>query len=81
VYKAVPRDEYFGREDVCTGPLGVIGLGGDAERGSSRSRDALLPMLAEIARANHLLAQLVREPRRRPAGFGNSASELSLGSA
>jgi hypothetical protein len=34
VYKAVPRDEYFGREDVCTGPLGVIGLGGDAERGS-----------------------------------------------
>jgi hypothetical protein len=33
-YQAVPRDEYFGREDVCTGPLGVIGLGGDAERGS-----------------------------------------------
>src|SRR5215813_799616 len=24
-YKAVPRDEYFGREDVGTGPLGVIG--------------------------------------------------------
>jgi hypothetical protein len=23
-YKAVPRDEYFGREDVGTGPLGVI---------------------------------------------------------
>jgi len=23
--KAVPRDEYFGREDVGTGPLGVIG--------------------------------------------------------
>src|SRR5262249_48329646 len=24
-YKAVPRDEYFGRQDVGTGPLGVIG--------------------------------------------------------
>jgi len=24
-YKAVPRDEYFGREDIGTGPLGVIG--------------------------------------------------------
>src|SRR5262249_23578235 len=24
-YKAVPRDEYFGSEDVGTGPLGVIG--------------------------------------------------------
>jgi uncharacterized membrane protein YccF (DUF307 family) len=24
-YKAVPRDEYFGREDVGTRPLGVIG--------------------------------------------------------
>jgi hypothetical protein len=24
-YKAVPRDEYLGREDVGTGPLGVIG--------------------------------------------------------
>jgi uncharacterized membrane protein YccF (DUF307 family) len=24
-YKAVSRDEYFGREDVGTGPLGVIG--------------------------------------------------------
>ena len=24
-YKAVPRGEYFGREDVGTGPLGVIG--------------------------------------------------------
>ena len=24
-YKAVPRDEYFGREDVGTGPLGLIG--------------------------------------------------------
>jgi uncharacterized membrane protein YccF (DUF307 family) len=24
-YKAVPRDEYFGREDVGTGTLGVIG--------------------------------------------------------
>jgi uncharacterized membrane protein YccF (DUF307 family) len=24
-YRAVPRDEYFGREDVGTGPLGVIG--------------------------------------------------------
>jgi uncharacterized membrane protein YccF (DUF307 family) len=24
-YKAVPHDEYFGREDVGTGPLGVIG--------------------------------------------------------
>src|SRR5437879_5388021 len=24
-YKVVPRDEYFGREDVGTGPLGVIG--------------------------------------------------------
>ena len=24
-YKAVPRDEYFGREDVGTGPLGAIG--------------------------------------------------------
>jgi len=23
-YKAVPRDEYFGREDVGTGPLGVM---------------------------------------------------------
>jgi uncharacterized membrane protein YccF (DUF307 family) len=24
-YKAVPRDEYFGHQDVGTGPLGVIG--------------------------------------------------------
>jgi inner membrane component-like transport protein len=24
-YKAVPRDEYSGREDIGTGPLGVIG--------------------------------------------------------
>src|SRR5262249_51772545 len=24
-YRAVPRGEYFGREDVGTGPLGVIG--------------------------------------------------------
>ena len=24
-YKAVRRDEYFGREDVGTGPLGLIG--------------------------------------------------------
>jgi uncharacterized membrane protein YccF (DUF307 family) len=24
-YKAVPRDEYFGREDIGTGPLGVVG--------------------------------------------------------
>ena len=24
-YKAVPRGEYFGREDVGTGPLGIVG--------------------------------------------------------
>jgi uncharacterized membrane protein YccF (DUF307 family) len=24
-YKAVPRDEYYGREDLGTGPLGLIG--------------------------------------------------------
>jgi hypothetical protein len=82
VYKAVPRDEYCGREDVCTGPLGVIGLGGDAERGSCPGQSYIVMAMTTAAitqpSAIHKPPKTIQSRLRRMEMMGHVGPQMGM---